>query len=366
MSVENLRELMELAGKTDAGDTQVAASKGRGMPLDGSLYATNEYLQMLQNSDDIFYSHYVRHIQYFMGMYKFEGDPDIERMSPDILRQAIEFGSVGITEVKGRLAPIAIVTPEYNIYKELKSVKGITLRDGYGYTKKQKCFSRKGKDVALLKQNYQALPFIFFWEKPIQTIVKLEKAAVTGSIASIKKFKRNLQNNDSDIARIETQSMMNPDHPYVNNIVSPASYEQELEQAMAGDTPSEGKANSTAPNSIDFNSMESSAEGQWDNLKEYINYIYFQNGRRTNTNKKSDRNLEGEINVEVVNFDILDAEFRGYLDKFVKDLNKTFKRKIKLVSLVDDMQISKGTVDKEGREGKGKTIRSLFRKDKND
>ncbi len=35
-------------------------------------------------------------------------------------------------------------------------------------------------------------------------------------------------------------------------------------------------------------------------------------------------------------------------------------------SFVAYKEPSKGTVDKEGREGKGKTIRSLFRKDKND
>lgn len=76
----------------------------------------------------------------------------------------------------------------------------------------------------------------------------------------MKKFKRNLQNNDSEIARIETASMLDPNTPYINNIVSPATYKMEKDLAMRGSSPAAEKAQSLAPNAIEMTNVDSKAE----------------------------------------------------------------------------------------------------------
>lgn len=343
MTIEEIRRLEELIGRVDVGDSVVKAQNaGRDIPLDGSLYAVSEYLNSIVSANRDFYIRYVRHLQYFTGMYRLEGDEDIEALSEDIMRQALEFGKVGISKVNGRFVPWAVITVENNIYKETKRAEFAQLRERYGYNPEYKSVSVKGKDCAILLQNFQALPFIFFWKKVIDNIIKLSKAAITGSVASIKKFKRNLNNNDSYINRLETESMMNPDSPYVNNVVAPHSYAQEIERATHGDTTGNEKHASTQANEIVFENTSTDSSQLWDNLKEYINFEYYQHGRRMNTNKKNERNLEGEINTEVINFEMLEREFTNNLDKFCKEVNKKFGTNIKWVKVTDEVDIVKG------------------------
>lgn len=365
MTLEELRNLQELIQNVDSGTASVKqGNTTRDIPLDGSLFAVSEYLNSITGSDREFYIRYVRHLQYFTGMYRLEGDKDIERLSEDILRQAIEFGKVGVSKVKGRIVPWAVITVETDVYKDTKSAKFAQLRDRYGYSPEYITEEVKGEDCAILLHNFQALPFIFFWKNVLDTIIKLKKAAVTGSIASIKKFKRNLNNNDSYINRIETQSMMDPDLPYVNNIVGPHSYETEIKRATHGDTGTQNDHASTQANEIVFENTSTETSPLWDNLKEYINFEYYQHGRRMNTNKKNERNLEGEINTEVINFELLEREFTNNLDKFCKELNDKLGVNVKWVKTTDEVDIVKGEM-KPATEEKA---RGLFgrRKDKKD
>lgn len=365
MTLEEIRRLNELLGRVDTGDT-IAKANGtsRDIPLDGSLYATSEYLNSIVSADREFYVRYVRHLQYFTGMYRLEGDKDIEAISEDIIRQAIEFGKVGLSKVNGRFVPWAVITVENNIYKETKVAKFAQLRERWGYNPDYKSISVKGKDCVILLHNFQALPFIFYWQKPIQNIIKLSKAAITGSIASIKKFKRNLNNNDSYINRIETESMMNADLPYINNIVSPHSYANEIERATHGDVSGKEEHASTQANEIVFENTSTDSSQLWDNLKEYINFEYYQHGRRMNTNKKNERNLEGEINTEVINFEMLEREFTNNLEKFVKEINTKFGCNVKWVKLTDEVDIVKGDM-KPATEPKARGLFGRKKEDKN-
>ena len=90
----------------------------------------------------------------------------------------------------------------------------------------------------------------------MNNIIKLRKAATTGAIASVKKFKRVLSNNDSEISRTETESMMNPDTPYVNVIANPMSYKTQSKKMTIGDGRADDEVGATAPNAIDFNNMD--------------------------------------------------------------------------------------------------------------
>lgn len=308
------------------------------LPIDGDLYATSAYLGMLNGMNPEFYRRYLDHMKYFTSLFRFEGHDEIEKLNPDIFRQLIEFGKVSITSILDRPVVMSVVEFEKDMFKDIKLITGMPTRVGYGYAQDMKVFKLNKKKTVVIQENFQALPFIFFWKDIIETFIKLKKSAVTGSIASIKKFKRNIQNNDSIITKVETESMVNPDTPYVDNIVSPVSYLTEMTKAIAGEEGKDDKAYSTMPNALEFQSMGTDVKGLWENVKSFLEVEYFQRGRRINTNKKVARNVAGEIDTETINFDILETEYYSRLTQAAKELSEIFGTTIKVVSTVEDVQ----------------------------
>lgn len=308
------------------------------LPMDGSLFTTSNYLEMLSKQGDReFYRRYLDHLKYFTSIFKFRGHEEIELRNIDIYRQLIEFGSVVIANVKGRVVVGAVVHVEYNMFKDIEYVTFIPAREGYGYRKEKKSVKVTGDKCVFIKENFQALPFLFFWQDIIENIIKLRKSATTASIASIKKFKRNLQNNDSEISTAETASMMNPDVPYVDNIVSPTSYLTEIERGVQGDVTAGERAYGIMPNAIDFNNLETGARDLFDNLKSYMEFEYFQRGRRINTNKKNERNIAREIDTETINFDILESELYEALTQAAKELSVLFGGNVEVISIPEEV-----------------------------
>lgn len=315
-----------------------AVDRNTPVPIDGSLYAVSNYLDLLSKQGDReFYRRYLDHLKYFTSIFKFTGHEEIERRNMDIFRQLIEFGSVVVVNIKGRVVVGAVVHVSYNMYKDIDTITFIPAREGYGYSPDKKSMTVKADRCVFIKENFQALPFLFYWQDIIENMIKLRKSATTASIASIKKFKRNLQNNNSTISDAETASMMDPDTPFVDNVVSPASYLDEFTRAAVGDTRSDDAAYSTVPNAIDFNNLDSGARDLWDNLKSYMEFEYFQRGRRINTNKKNERNIAREIDTETINFDILEAELSANLKQAAKELSVLFDSAIEMISIPEEV-----------------------------
>lgn len=290
-------------------------------PMDGSAFATDQFLQSLVMYDADFYRLYDRNLQYFSALHNVEGNEDIMRLWPAFIRLSYEYGKAGIGRYNGKYVVVNIIEEKYTIDYKVKSVKGIIAPRGYGKIDKMTPIHFKAEDVVVLKSNYNAFPFMFYWRDIIKNIIDLRDAAHAASIASIKKFKRNLQNNSSSIAQIEAKSMLDPRSVSVDVVAQPISYFDEDIQATKGNQSNSDVTNSTVPNSITFETSVDSAAGQWENLKNYIEFEYYQNGRRVNTNKKNERNIAKEIDTETVNFDVLENDFERLLNSAIKEMN---------------------------------------------
>lgn len=320
----------------------------RGMPLDGNLYAVNEYLKAIAgDSDPQFYRMYVNHIRYYTNQYKIKGSYENYLLGIMLIRQLVEFGKAAIVKVNGKAIVLAVSTVETNLDGTVKSLVGTRVRDGYSYNKGIKTFTFKGKDVVFIKSNFQALPFIFFWKEVIDTMIKLRSVAMTASVISIKKFKRGLSNNDSEIAKMETESMLDTKNPYVIQIQSPATY------FLDGDGTKANDRSVAPPNNLTFEgSGNIDVGGLWDNLQKYMEFEYFQNGRKINTNKKNERNVSKEIDTETINFDILEDGLKTALKMGVKRANEILGLELEFVSLEEELTQDTSTDVKEEKDVK--------------
>lgn len=320
----------------------------RELPTDGSLFSMSKYLEELStNTNNDFYRRYLNHLQYFIGIYDLKGSIEFNKHSQTILRHCIEFGKVGLTKLNGKLLPIAITKLEYDMFGDIKECIGLPIRTSYGYTDKLKTITCNPKETVILKNNYLALPMLYFWRKPIQTIMQLLQSALTGSIASIKKFKRNIQNNSSSIAAIEEMSFLDPSTPYISVISNPTGYAGLTRRNGTIEDINRGKYDidqTTAPSSVEFSTINPDTTFLWDNLKSYIEFEYYQLNRRVNTNKKSERNISAEIRTETINFDLLDQEFKRYLEYFIQECYDKLGENIKLIDLITDLN----SIDENG------------------
>lgn len=304
------------------------------VPIDGGLFQMDEYLKAVSSiGDGQFYKLYDLHLKYFCSLYKMIGSKDFLRIWPVIIRTAYEFGKVAVGKVNGRWIVVNVATVEYSFDYTIKYITGTPARFGYGIQKNQKLYRFDGDKIVFLKTNFNAFPFIYYWKDHIQDYITLRQTALTASIASMKKFKKNVNNNSSAIADIEMASMLDPKSPAIQVISQPVSYKQELINKVYGNVRNADITNSTTPNSISFESSNSDATPQWENLKSFLEQDYYLLGRRINTNKKAERNIAREIDTETINFDILEQDFLNYLEQFVEELNEKFGENVEIENL---------------------------------
>lgn len=313
----------------------------RELPTDGSLFTMSKYLEELsQNNTNDFYRRYLNHLQYFIGIYDLKGSKEFNKIAPLLLRHCLEFGKVGLTKLNGKLLPIAITKLEYDMFGNVKECIGLPIRTGYGYTDKLKTIKCEPDKVAILKHDYLALPMLYYWRKPIQTIMQLLQSAITGSISSIKKFKRNIQNNSSTISAIEEMSFLDPSTPYISVIANPTGYagiNRRTNNSMVDINRDKYDIDqTTAPSSVEFSTINPDTSYLWENLKEYMEFEYYQLNRRLNTNKKRERNIAAEIQTETINFDLLDQEYKRYLMIFIEDCQDKLDEKVELKDYILD------------------------------
>lgn len=307
-------------------------------PMNGSAFTLDQYLQMMSNMSAEFYKYYDKTIQYFASLNKVTGSLEVRRMWKIFSRTLVEFGKVFLAKVNGKLVVFNVIKEELNIDGSIKKVEGTVARMGYGWYREYTTHKFKGEDVVFVKSNFNALPLLFYWRNVICEMMGLKDAAITASIASIKKFKRNIMNNNSTIADIEQGSMIDPRTSHIDVVVDPESYIGEDNQAQRGEGSSYKDDNSVAPNSITFETNIDSAGGQWDNINKYIEFQYFQLGRRINTNKKNARNVSDEIDTETINFDILDSDLQEYIDMGIEEMKDKFGLEISMTPVIRDVE----------------------------
>lgn len=322
----------------------------RDLPTDGSLYSMSKYLEELSlNNGNDFYRRYLNHLQYFIGLFDIKGTKEFNKIAPILLRHCLEFGKVGLTKLNGKLLPLAISKLEYDIYGDIKECEGLPIRTGYGYTANLKHIKCKPNEVVVLKHDYMALPMLYYWRKPITVIMQLLQAAITGSISSIKKFKRNIQNNSSTISAIEERSFLDPSTPYISVIANPTGYaginkrSNNLMEEINRDKYDIDQT--TAPSSVEFSTINPDTSYLWENLKEYMEFEYYQLNRRLNTNKKRERNIAAEIQTETINFDLLDQEYKRYLLIFIEECKEKFGLELELKDYIVDSAPDDALVD---------------------
>lgn len=92
----------------------------------------------------------------------------------------------------------------------------------------------------------------------------LLQSCITGSVASIKKFKRNIQNNSSIINQVEEKSFLDPTTPYVTVIANPTGYAG-MNRRGSGHGEDYKRDNydidnTTAPSSVDFSTLSTDTD----------------------------------------------------------------------------------------------------------
>ena len=304
------------------------------LPTDGTLFTTSEYMKNITKQNSHIFRRYLNHLQYFIGLFDMKGDKEFNRLVPVLIRHALEYGRVGLTRLDNKLLPFAVVKLEYDIFGKIKNIKGTPIAHHYTYISNPKnLIDIKPEKCAILFSNYLSLPFIYFWGKVLENIEHLQTAAITGSIASIKKFKRNVSNNSSIISKIENESYLDPTNPTIINITSPAGY---FDLINSKESNNDVKI-STTGNNVEFSTVKDDTRQLWENLNSYMEFEYFQLNRRINTNKKNERNVSSEIATETINFDILDQEFKRYLLIFKEECSDNLGLNINIIDTVSEL-----------------------------
>lgn len=327
MNTLNEKDLLTLLGEINGSINRLPE-----IPTDGDFFTISKYMEGITKSHKIIYRRYLNHLQYFTGLFDLKGKYDFNKLVPTILRQAIEFGKIGLTILDDKLLVFNPSKVTYDVFGNINEIQGVPVSYRFSYGEKHKTILKlKPNKCAILYSNHMGLPFIYFWGEVLQNIEHLSQAAITGSIASIKKFNRKQYNNSSMISKIENASFLDPTKPFITTIAKPKSYYDIENKGEQGDVDRR-----TMGNEVEFTSVSDDTKNLWDNLKAYMEFEYFQLNRRINTNKKSERNISKEIDTEVINFDILDQEFRRELLLFKEQCKRNLNLDFEVLDIVSE------------------------------
>lgn len=325
--------------------TQLLKQMNQNVPIgNGNILQLHQKINALGGGDIEFYKLYLLEKKYWRNLFGIEGDDELAEIFPSIVQGAWENGIVGYRAYGDQIDKSVI----FAMNKRKTNGVGLTI-SGSGipiqYNLSQQTSIKESKKLTkentiFLQLGADAFPGLFWYMSFLTKLKGLLSATYTNSLFKVKKLKYEVNNNDSEIASMEMNSMLDPESPYFKVITQPVG-------AMNSDA-----SKKASPNNIEIVNKGSNADGDlWSDIKELEKFWYKRFGRRMNLSSKKQRVNGGEISEESKNFDILESEMKMNLQMFVKKFNKKYNRNAKLVINYEEQE-NKHTKESGNPEGK--------------
>lgn len=258
------------------------------------------------------YKKFIQISNYFIGLFENKSENDLfEKIETQFFKWLWIYGEIFVTNFDGKLQ-IWNVTKKEAEGIHVKKVRCRLIYDNYNYFHENKLNELEFtnlKDGYLIywneANNYNAL--LLWWDYLVE-ICKLEKIFLNNTIWDNKKFIYYQNNTDNDIINMEMESFTDINTPYIKN-VSPISIQGKMGQAQNIIT------------SVDTGNSKS--QEAYNNLQNYVNYVFNAMGMMSQMNLKKERKTMSESQMDVyqaINIENITLRQLKRFSKFAKQM----------------------------------------------
>lgn len=254
---------------------------------------TNNYFNLLSGDLSINFKFYKRFIEisnYFIGLFENKTDDEnFEKVESLFFKWLWIFGELFVTKFNDNYQFWSIVKKECDgiIVKNLECK---LIYENYNYAMPNNLKTAKFENfkdgVYVCWNSANVYPAIVVWWEYIIQIVELENIFINNCIWDNKKFIYYRNNNDTEIVNEELQSISDSSSPFIKSI-SPITIN------------GKGGLGQNTFQSFDFG--DSKADKAYNNLQNYINYVFNKMGITAQVNLKKERKTMSESQMDLYN-----------------------------------------------------------------
>lgn len=276
----------------------------------------NGYLNLLSGSYYFNFNVYKKFLQvsnYFIGLFENKNEnEEFERVETTFFKWLWTYGELFVTKINNEYQFWCVNKKECDGIN-VKKVTCQLIYENYTYTTpnnlKMVNFVNGVDGVYVTWNRANIYPAVVLWWDYISQIVMLENIFINNTIWDNKKFIYFKNNNDNDIVNEELKEIMNPNTPFIKSI-SPITIS--------------GKGGLSQNVFQTFDVGSSKAKEAYDNLTNYVNYVFNCMGIQAQQNMKKERKTMSESQMDLYNTINIENITLRSLKMFAKDMKKLY------------------------------------------
>lgn len=292
------------------------------LPINGgNSIAVNEYLRAMQGVNIDLWLILLDQLRYERNLFLIENDDLLSKAWCNIETCLYWQGICAIQKIDDMIVVYQLNDLKVDNSNEIISAKGTPFVNLKRDSQIQNVSLNKNNAVFFRRNQEAWCDWVFWWYR-YEELILIKKYFFTNLQGSQKKVIINTQGEATDILKKEIINLKNPNEWYIlNNSISDVPIRSITDDFRELNIPNESE-------------QILSAFDKW------LRFIYFHKGRRYNVSFKEERNVVDEVQINTVNFDLMEKDKMDWLKKGVENYNKLYQKNAEIRKTFD-------TIDKD-------------------
>lgn len=287
------------------------------LPINGgNSIAVNEYLRAMQDANLDLWLILLDQLRYERNLFTIENDKELNKAWCNIETCLYWQGVCAIQKIDNMIVVYQLNDLKVDNSNDIISAKGTPFVNLKRNSQIQN-ISLNRNNAVFFRRNQEAWCDWVFWFYRYKELVLIKKYIFVNLQGSQKKVIINAQGEMSDVMKKEILHLKNPDTWYIlNNSISDLPIKSITDDFREIDIPNE-------------------SEKLFSAFDRWLNFIYYHKGRRYNVSYKPERNIVDEVQLNTVNFDLMEKDKMDWLKQGIDNYNSLYTRNATIIKTFD-------------------------------
>lgn len=284
------------------------------LPINGgNALQVHEYLNAIQGNKLELYLILLDQLRYERNLFTIQNDDDLAKVWSNIETCLYWQGVCAIKKIDDLITVYQLSDIEVNSTNQIIKAKGkpfITMSNRSSNLKDEKLTL---DNAVFFKRNNEGWSDWVFWYYRYEQLIEIKKYIFVNLQGSQKKVIINTQGENTDIVRKEIEHLKNTDNWWIAfNTITDLPIRNISEDFKELNIPNE-------------------SEQLFYAFDKWLNFIYYHKGRRYNVSSKAERNVVDEVQINTVNFDLMEKDKMDCLKLGIEHYNKIYNRNAEII-----------------------------------
>lgn len=300
------------------------------LPINGgNAIAVNEYLRAMSNNNLDVYLLLLDQLRYHRNLFTIENDNTLKKGWLSIETALFWYGVCAIQVMADEIVVYGLSDVEVNNANEIISARGQIYINQFNRKSIITDVKLTKNNAIFIKRNLECWGYWIFNYYRYQKLALIQKYFFVNLQGSQKKVAFKIEGGATETLIKEISSIKNPDTWFL---------------LLNDDTTGVGTAVTEKIQKLD---VENDTEKIWKAFENYQNWLYYNEGRRYNVGEKDERNLVDEVQINTVNFDLIENDRLFWLKEAIDKYNLLYGKNAKVIKLFETLKVNNPNIEME-------------------